>query len=205
MFLINFFKKKGFQRRSERTERSSMMDRNRELVLGSWSLAKEWALTTRLSMEEWYFEHLPGRRVFWTQKSKRQHFHYLLFRSPAVTCKDQTFSSWHIFICHHAKVLSLRLSEWHKQPVSAKIFFNLICCKLLASTLKWPAYSLLWSMGLRSGLWVQNLGMLQCAIMWKDQKISSTYICLLWWQTAAPFFSPSPQTHSHSPIDRNGT
>ena len=124
---------------------------------------------------------MPGRRVFWTQKSKRQHFHYLLFRSPAATCKDQTFSSWHIFICHHAKVLS------------AMIFFNLIFCKLLASTLKWPACSLLWSMGLRSGLWVQNLGMLQCAIMWKDQKISSTYTCLLWWQTAALFFFPSPQ------------
>ena len=99
----------------------------------------------------------------------------------------------------HVKSNFFIMAHFHLSPckstepgtLRAMIFFNLICCKLLASTLKWPACSLLWSMGLRSGLWVQNLGMLQCAIMWKDQKISSTYTCLLWWQTAA-LFSPHP-------------
>ena len=37
-------KKKVFQRRSERTDRASMTDRNREWIPGSWSLVRERAL-----------------------------------------------------------------------------------------------------------------------------------------------------------------
>ena len=41
-------KENGFQGRFERTDRGSVVDRNRELVPGNWSLVRERVLTTGL-------------------------------------------------------------------------------------------------------------------------------------------------------------
>ena len=55
-------RRKGFEKQKVFKEdlkelTGRMADRNRELVPGSWSLVRERALTTGLTVEGWYSEH----------------------------------------------------------------------------------------------------------------------------------------------------
>ena len=103
-----------------------------------------------------------------------------LYFYPSLWSSKKKNPSRYIFICQpfHAKAQSVVLLK-QKKALQHNDMFNLavqsVRCKLVTSVLKAPAFSLLWPMGWRSGLWMQNFTAPQCSQR-KDQLFISSQI-----------------------------